>query len=161
MMLFDYTDTIPSMTRPMLPPQQPTKTVETASISSSTLVMATPSKPRAFGRSHTVGQVTRVIPATPTAGPQNGFVADTPFNSGGKRSRMSEDTVSVKHPIFNASWQGRGLQSSVPNTAVTADEDALGQLMVDSDDEDDRARIYRPGFGSHAAHLVAETPRKG
>jgi hypothetical protein len=145
-------ESLPATARPTPPLQQPGKG-ESQRPSASTLVLATPSKPRPFGRSHTLAQVTRVIPPTPIQEEPANFVADTP-QSGSKRRRMSDIITPAKRPSFLAKWPPAA--SKPPNWHTKSEEDCLGQLMVETDDEDDGA-----GSGGHLAHLVAETPRKG
>lgn len=74
---------------------------------------------------------------------------------------MSEDTTPAKRPVFNANGHSRHPQFGVSNSAAIAEEDALGELMVDSDDEDHRSTLNRLGSGANASHHVPETPRKG
>ncbi len=116
------------------------------------LAMATPSKPRAFARAHTLAQVTRVIPPNPIQEAGPAFVAETPSSSAGKRRRQSDDAASIKRPSLGTLWPAQKHKR-----APSSGDEELGRLMVDTDDEGDEPAM---DVQSLPAYMVMETPRK-
>jgi uroporphyrinogen-III synthase len=115
------------------------------SFSTSTLAMATPSKPRYESRLTTESQP---IPMA-AAPPMSAFVAETPSNASVRRqtadNRFSTNKASwesTKQVLFPAAT---GSQGDGGNSLKGEDQHGLADFMEDTDDEDDGASFFTSG----------------